>query len=233
VSDYLRPQCERDAHPGTLRRSDVGVRGLSTMYPGGVLAIPTSVYSVPLVLAEQVGGWDGDATAIGEDMHMLSKCYFETGGAMQSRVIYSPASQCNISSSAALIGWRHTLNIGVARYRQALRHMWGSLDTGYAIRKSVSGLQNSALFASHRRQQCFFLSSFPRTSRLTLLYFLWEAHFLPVHVTIILLFSLIYPFYKPISAIHSTVAWVLCHRPAPRLLVHLDVCLHQLVWPLP
>ncbi|KAJ6114224.1 hypothetical protein N7486_000002 [Penicillium sp. IBT 16267x] len=50
------------------------------MYPGSRMAIPTSVYSLPLVLAEQVGGWDSDPTAIGEDMHMLLKCYFETAG---------------------------------------------------------------------------------------------------------------------------------------------------------
>jgi Glycosyl transferase family group 2 len=192
--------------PTMVRCADLmwAFAGLSTMHPDAVLAIPTSVYSVPLVLAEKVGGWDGDATAIGEDMHMLLKCYFETGGAVQSRVVYSAASQCNISGNPILTGWRRTFDISRARYRQALRHMWGSLDTGYAIRKSFAGVQNFH-FASSRRQQRF--SSFFRKKQLALTHLLWEAHFLPAHLTIILLFSVAYPTTVPESAIHPTLAW--------------------------
>ncbi|KAJ6105308.1 hypothetical protein N7523_010118 [Penicillium sp. IBT 18751x] len=75
---------DRNAHetPIFVRCADLlwAFAGISTMYPGSSMAIPTSVYSLPLSLVEQVGGWDSDPTAIGEDMHMLLKCYFGTAG---------------------------------------------------------------------------------------------------------------------------------------------------------
>jgi hypothetical protein len=169
--------------------------GMSAMYPGCPITIPTSVYSLPLLLAEKVGGWDGDPTAIGEDMHMLLKCYFQTGGDIISRVIYSPASQCNISSNEGR-GWRRSVATCFARYRQALRHMWGSLDTGFAVRQSVGQL-------SSKGQQRLRLK--PR--HLVLFHMLWEAHFLPCHLTVILLFSSIYTFFTPATMIHPALAW--------------------------
>lgn len=179
--------------PILVRCADLmwGFAGLSAMYPGSAISIPTSVYSLPLVLAERVGGWDGDPTAIGEDMHMLLKCYFETGGDIVSRVIYSPASQCNISSNLHR-GWRRVLDTGLARYRQALRHMWGALDTGFAVRKLVANLlPRGALRLRH----------------LFLMHLLWEAHFLPCHLTIVLLFSSLYTIYTPDNLIHPALGW--------------------------
>lgn len=178
--------------PILVRCADLmwGFAGLSAMYPGSPISIPTSVYSLPLVLAERVGGWDGDPTAIGEDMHMLLKCYFETGGDIVPRAVYSPASQCNISSSIPR-GWRRVLDTGLARYRQALRHMWGALDTGFAVRKFFVNLPKRA----------------PRLKHLLLMHLLWEAHFLPCHLTIVLLFSSLYTFYMPESLIHPALLW--------------------------
>ena len=51
-----------------VRVADIlwGGAGLSNFLPWSTIMIPTSVYSLPLPLAEEVGGWDGDATAIGE-----------------------------------------------------------------------------------------------------------------------------------------------------------------------
>ncbi|KAL4914431.1 glycosyl transferase family group 2-domain-containing protein [Aspergillus aurantiobrunneus] len=154
--------------------------GLSTMYPRSTVAIPTSVYSVPLPLADQVGGWDSDPTSIGEDMHMMLKCYFETNGSLVSRVVHAPASQCNVSSDLPRPGFRRTLDTCVARYRQALRHMWGALDSGFAARNSVRAARFS--------WRCLLLK--PR--HLALVHLLWEAHFLPCHFTIVLLFSMFY-----------------------------------------
>ena len=151
--------------------------GISAMYPGCAIVIPTSVYSLPLALASCVGGWDGDSTSIGEDMHMLLKCYFETAGDVITHVIASPASQCNIQSSGDE-NWGPYSSTLFARYRQALRHMWGSLDTGYSVRQSVGGLSGKG---SQRLRL--------RTRHLALLHLLFEAHFLPSHLTILLLFS--------------------------------------------
>ncbi|GKZ67738.1 hypothetical protein AnigIFM50267_002226 [Aspergillus niger] len=181
--------------PVLVRCADLlwGFAGLSTMYPGTMLAIPTSVYSLPLSLAEKVGGWDSDPTAIGEDMHMLLKCYFETSGNLITQAIYVPASQCNVSSDARR-GWRCYLDTCVARYRQALRHMWGALDSGYAVRQTMGHL---------RFRRCFVL----RPRQLALTHLLWEAHFLPCHVTILLVFSMLYTICNPSGHMHPTLAF--------------------------
>jgi hypothetical protein len=163
------------------------------MYPGTMISIPTSVYSLPLSLADKVGGWDSDPTAIGEDMHMLLKCYFETAGNVISRVVYVPASQCNVSSDGR--GWRRSMDTLFARYRQALRHMWGALDSGFAARRSMGYLR------FHKR--CLFL----RPRHFALLELLYEAHFLPCHLIIIMLFSVIYTQWTPPTQLHPTLAW--------------------------
>lgn len=163
------------------------------MYPGTLISIPTSVYSLPLSLVEKVGGWDSDPTAIGEDMHMLLKCYFETAGNLISRVIYIPASQCNVSGDGSH-GWRGVLSTCVARYRQALRHMWGALDSGFAARRTLGYFRFT--------RWCSFLS--PR--HLALLHLLWEAHFLPCHGVIMMIFSVLYTSFNPVKQLHPTLA---------------------------
>ncbi|RDW92830.1 glycosyltransferase family 2 protein [Aspergillus mulundensis] len=154
--------------------------GLSTMYPGSKVSIPTSVYSLSLTLASTVGGWDSDPTSIGEDLHMMLKCYFKTNGNLVSRVIHAPASQCNVSSHITRPGLRRDLDTCIARYRQALRHMWGALDSGFAARYTF----RSARFSWH----CLIL----RSRHLSLMHLLWEAHFLPCHFTILLIFSMVF-----------------------------------------
>jgi hypothetical protein len=188
---------------------------MSAMYPGCPIVIPTSVYSLPLVLAEKVGGWDGDPTAIGEDMHMLLKCYFETGGDIITHVIHSPASQCNIEAGEGE-GWRRAVATGFARYRQALRHMWGALDTGFAVRKCLGGL-------SAKGQPRLRL----RPRHIMLFHLLFEAHFLPSHLTIIMLFSVLYPLNTPAALIHPSLAWTFSFTDALRAVsfIGLNICL--------
>ncbi|EED12126.1 hypothetical protein TSTA_001940 [Talaromyces stipitatus ATCC 10500] len=169
--------------------------GISAMYPGCAIVIPTSVYSLPLALARRVGGWDGDSTAIGEDMHMLLKCYFETAGDVITHVIASPASQCNISSPGDGNCGPY-LSTLLARYRQALRHMWGALDTGYSVRQSVGGLSGKG----SRRLRL-------QARHVALLHLLFEAHFLPCHLTVLLLFSALYTAFVPVAHIHPTLVW--------------------------
>lgn len=112
--------------------------GISSLYAGSTVCIPTSVYSLPMMLVDKVGGWDTGPGAIGEDMHMYLKCFFALSGNLNVRVVYAAASQCNVSSDVpGARGYIDGLN---ARYRQALRHMWGSLDTGYTIRKTFEML---------------------------------------------------------------------------------------------
>lgn len=134
---------DRNLHnvPLPVRTADLmwAGAGISSLYAGSAICIPTSVYSLPMTLVEQVGGWDTGPGAIGEDMHMYLKCFFALSGNLEVRIVYAAASQCNVSSDErGLLGFFTGLQ---ARYKQALRHMWGALDTGYTIRQTFSMLQ--------------------------------------------------------------------------------------------
>ena len=143
---------DRNLHrvPLPVRTADLmwAGAGLSSLYAGSTVGIPTSVYSVPMTLVEHVGGWDTGPGAIGEDMHMYLKCFFALSGNLTVQVVYAPASQCNVSSEKhGIYGYFLGLK---ARYKQALRHMWGSVDTGYTVRETVKmlGRHNKATKAS-------------------------------------------------------------------------------------
>lgn len=136
---------DRNLHraPLPVRTADImwGMAGISSMRDGCTVSIPTSVYSLPMVLVREVGGWDCGPGAIGEDLHMYLKCFFALSGNLTVRVIHAAASQCNVGSDAS--GIRGYLDRFSARYKQALRHMWGSLDTGFAVRAAISMVSRS------------------------------------------------------------------------------------------
>jgi hypothetical protein len=203
---------DRNAHsvPAVVRVADIlwGAAGMSGLYPGSSIAPPTSVYSLPLNLVDRVGGWDCGSEAIGEDLHMYIKCFFALNGNLTSRVIYSPVSR--------------------ARYKQALRHMWGALDTGFALCKLVqlwkdrkqtsrayqplhytlSDTNNVAIPETYMNDEQSghpyvdngIFSSIqkdtveqPHWERLFyMMHRLFEAHFLPVHMAILVVASALY-----------------------------------------
>jgi hypothetical protein len=109
---------------------EIGV--LSHIYEGSSVKFPCSAYSLSLKLARNVGFWDVGTDSIGEDMHMYLKCFFSTHGQLIVKTILSPASQCNVEGSNY---WDSIF----ARYSQSFRHMWGSLDIGYTIRRTIFG----------------------------------------------------------------------------------------------
>ena len=86
---------------------------------------------------------------------MFIKCLFATAGNLLAETIYSPASQLNVVASSTT-GWLGYWESHLARYNQALRHMWGSctqkmwctlnrlisvvlVDSGYAARLLLQG----------------------------------------------------------------------------------------------
>ncbi|OAL29436.1 hypothetical protein AYO20_09173 [Fonsecaea nubica] len=215
---------DRNAHlvPQMVRIADLmwcgaGLSCFTSKPTRSTVAIPTAVYTLPLPLVCLAGGWDTGSEAIGEDMHMMLKCYFATHGRLQIRPIPSPASQCNVTTGRAGIrGW---LANHSARYAQGLRHMWGCLDTGYAVRQwckigpdfvthnpSSPSSEGSSSDSErpHRPRHveiCLKLSQHalhgPSLRRFTwrnLILFsrLFEAHFLPIHLFLVLLASAIY-----------------------------------------
>jgi hypothetical protein len=129
---------DRNAHtvPVLVRVADLfwagaGLSGHSGLDP---ICPPTSVYSLPLSLVERAGGWDAGADAIGEDLHMYIKCFFSLNGNLTARTVLSAAGQSNVHSGGKGVG--NYLRNCNARYRQALRHMWGALDSGYVLRSA-------------------------------------------------------------------------------------------------
>lgn len=122
-----------DQVPALVRVTDIfwsaGV--LSNLYPSSSIKIPCSAYSISMDLSITVRFWDVGPEALGEDLHMYLKVFFSTYGQAKVIPIYSPASQCNVQScDTGLQGWFKGLCV---RYSQAKRHLWGSLDTGYAL----------------------------------------------------------------------------------------------------
>ncbi|PTD12449.1 hypothetical protein FCULG_00003747 [Fusarium culmorum] len=217
---------DRNAHsvPALVRVADIlwGAAGMSGLYPGSSIAPPTSVYSLPLDLIDRVGGWDCGSEAIGEDLHMYIKCFFALNGNLTSRVIYSPVSQSNVTGGGGL------LKDARARYKQALRHMWGALDTGFALCKLVQLWKDRKQTCRAYRPLHYTLSDTndvaipetymddeqsghpyadngifssiqkdtveqPHWERIFyMMHRLFEAHFLPVHMAILVVTSALY-----------------------------------------
>lgn len=180
------------------------------------VGIPTAVYTVTLPLVHLVSGWDTGPGAIGEDMHMMLKCYFATHGKLAVESIPSPASQCNISSSrSGLRGW---ISSHHARYTQGLRHMWGCLDTGFAVSQWIKlggktnpqpprqrKLSHTELELKLSQYQQHGDAGTKMTVRNFVLFTrVFEAHFLPVHLLLIVLASAIYDSYeRPLAHCYS------------------------------
>jgi hypothetical protein len=159
--------------------------GLSGLYDTSTIMPPTSVYSLPLSLADRIGGWDGDDEAIGEDLHMYLKCFLRLNGDLTTRVVLSAASQTNVSSEKT--GFAGLVDGHNARYKQAIRHMWGALDTGYTVRhmKSLMTRPQSTNVLEHS------------VRIIALAHRLFEAHFLPMHLMLLAFSSAIYTIIVP------------------------------------
>ncbi|KAK5765718.1 hypothetical protein LTS12_004224 [Elasticomyces elasticus] len=220
ATDSIRSQPSSNTAPCPDSRRHVGFRGISSMYYGSNVCIPTSVYSLPMTLVEHVQGWDCGPGAIGEDLHMFLKCFLALSGNLRMQVVYAAASQCNVSSQySGIRGYAGGL---LARYQQAVRHMWGALDTGYAIRQAFLMLSHSRRRARSckdrndslgaQKVHTWLQHTFgePSTAppdftmdsinwyNVALMFFrLYEAHFMPLHLSLILTtstcYSLLYP----------------------------------------
>lgn len=134
---------DRNCHdvPIFTRATDIfwSCAGIGGIYPSSQCKIPTSAYAVSMHLADFCGFWDGGPEAIGEDLHFYCKAIFETKGNIKSVTIYSPASQLNVVGSPAKGPIANYINDMKARWTQACRHLWGSLDWGYCWHRTLTG----------------------------------------------------------------------------------------------
>lgn len=89
-----------------------------------------------------------------------------------------------------------------ARYRQAMRHMWGALDFGYACKQAVSLMSGCPNGGTHKHTYSKPIArSFSRCTRklslIMLAHRMFEAHVLTVHLFMLLLSSAIYQLITP------------------------------------
>ncbi|KAK0551051.1 hypothetical protein OC846_003429 [Tilletia horrida] len=113
--------------------------GMGGIYPSSWCKIPTSAYGVSLELVKYTNFWDCGPEAIGEDMHFYCKAMFETKGNVYAETVYSPASQCNVVGGPGNGAVSSYVNDMRARWSQACRHLWGSLDFGYCYHRFLTG----------------------------------------------------------------------------------------------
>jgi hypothetical protein len=257
---------DRNAHavPALVRVADIlwGAAGLSGLFRGSSVAPPTSVYSLPLELVDRVGGWDSNSEAIGEDLHMYLKCFFALNGHLTSRTIMSPVSQSNVKGDGG-VGISGLFNDLRARYKQALRHMWGALDTGFALRKFVelwrerkhtsrsfqplhvtlandkyiSQAQLDSIDPEHTAESGVFSDvtsdtlKDPHWTRIVILFHrLFEAHFLPVQMTILVLASTLYDWVTEGGSDPHHLAWAFAYCNVMRTISFMEIAFYLFLY---
>jgi hypothetical protein len=260
---------DRNAHnvPAIVRVADVlwSAAGMSGLYKGSSIAPPTSVYSVPLELVDRVGGWDCDSEAIGEDLHMYLKCFFALNGNLTVRTVLSPVSQTNVTGGGRGKGLPGIVTDVRARYKQAMRHMWGALDTGYALRRVVEvwkerkhtsrafrplhtsmnddsdnyvpQSQIDGVDAEATPESGIFSDVVsdtlkePDWQRIVILFHrLFEAHFLPVQMTILVVASTLYMWAADGTSDVHGVAWIYTVCNVLRTLGFMEVALYLFIY---
>lgn len=87
-------------------------------------SLPISSYSLSLSLLHDADYWDTDVIA--DEWHMYIKAFFATGGQVKLQPIYLPFLAYIVTGDTLLDAFRN-------RYKQTLRHAWGSQEIGYAL----------------------------------------------------------------------------------------------------
>ncbi|KAL0076610.1 hypothetical protein J3Q64DRAFT_1666188 [Phycomyces blakesleeanus] len=125
--------------PAAVRVTDItwSAMVMSNLSNSRGLSFPCSTYSLSMALAERVDYWDTDSDAVGEDMHMWLKCFFQTNGEVRTAPIYVPINLTNVQAK----GYMSNIN---ARYVQAKRHYNGVADVAYTIKSSFSVLMGKS-----------------------------------------------------------------------------------------
>ncbi|CEP13421.1 hypothetical protein [Parasitella parasitica] len=129
--------------PAAVRMTDItwSAMVMSSLSNSAGLSFPCSTYSLSMVLAERVGYWDTDADSVGEDMHMMLKCFFKTDGLARCCPIFVPINLTNVQTPGYLANMH-------ARFVQAKRHYNGIADLAYTLRNSF-GVKDTMLDGNH------------------------------------------------------------------------------------
>ncbi|KAI8061050.1 hypothetical protein BC940DRAFT_245553 [Gongronella butleri] len=170
----------RNAHevPACVRMTDItwSAMVMSNLSNSRGIAFPCSTYSLSLVLAERVGYWDTDADSVGEDMHMMLKCFFKTDGLARCAPIYVPINLTNVQTNGYLSNM-------YARYVQAKRHYNGVADVSYCLR-SAAGIKDlpngkQSVLLQHDKKASLYASPHFWFDKLLMCLKVLEAHMIP------------------------------------------------------
>lgn len=163
--------------PAAVRMTDItwSAMVMSSLSNSRGLSFPCSTYSLSMVLAERVGYWDTDADSVGEDMHMMLKCFYKTDGLARCCPIFVPINLTNVQTP----GYFANLN---ARFVQAKRHYNGVADLAYTL-KNAFGVKdtsdgNQVIFAS--KKTTMYAAPNYWLDKLLMCIKVMEAHLIPV-----------------------------------------------------
>ncbi|KAI8979222.1 hypothetical protein BDF20DRAFT_819754 [Mycotypha africana] len=159
--------------PAAVRVTDItwSAMIMSNLSGGRGIGFPCSTYTVSCKLADQVGYWDTDADAVGEDMHMFLKCIFKTKGRTRLTPIFVPINLTDVETPAEE-GYFANL---MARFVQAKRHYNGVADVAYTLRLAL-GLPTFCVDANSRGRS----SSSWLIDKIIIVLKVLETHFIPV-----------------------------------------------------
>ncbi|CAO3651261.1 unnamed protein product [Mucor fragilis] len=166
--------------PAAVRMTDItwSAMVMSSLSNSRGLSFPCSTYSLSMVLAERVGYWDTDADSVGEDMHMMLKCFFKTDGLARCCPIFVPINLTNVQTP----GYLANMN---ARFVQAKRHYNGIADLAYTLRNSF-GVKDTVIDGNHvfasltaKKTSMYAAPSF-WLDKLVMCTKVMEAHLIPV-----------------------------------------------------
>lgn len=148
--------------PALVRQADVlwGWLAFANLGLETPCRFPMSNYALPLGLVRRVGGWDAGPEGVGEDLHTFLKCEFTLGGRLAAVPILVPASCRNVQGGSYVGSLAE-------RLAQALRHMDGASDLGYALARGLVRGET------------------PRLRALGIAWRVYEAHMLVLHATVL------------------------------------------------
>ncbi|CAO3629524.1 unnamed protein product [Cunninghamella echinulata] len=167
--------------PAAVRMTDItwSAMVMSNLSNSRGIAFPCSTYSLSMVLAERVGYWDTDADSVGEDMHMMLKCFFKTDGLARCAPIFVPINLTNVQTNGYLSNMH-------ARFVQAKRHYNGVADVSYALRNAAGFKQltldgkQSVGSLLHQEKNAMYASPTFWFDKLLICLKVLEAHMIPV-----------------------------------------------------
>jgi hypothetical protein len=165
------------------------------------LSFPCSTYSLSMILAERVGYWDTDSDSVGEDMHMMLKCFFKTDGLARCCPIFVPINLTNVQTNGYLANMH-------ARFVQAKRHYNGVADLSYTLRNAFGVKESDGqVLATLTKKTSLYASPSFWLDKLIIAIKVMEAHMIPV-TSGWLMFAAVPLMQFILFPPHSTVAFV-------------------------